>query len=129
MRDDLPGLRALLSVAQKKSFTAAVVVLSLIAIGAASERRENDIDRLQTSSVVLKQIMDAPDSAIPDSIMSGAKCIAIIPSTLKAGFIVGANASCAINACKLNNNGEGGGNDHRKSGHGDRRRPRSRHPY
>ncbi len=57
----------------------------------ASDQREADIDRLQTSGVILDQIMSAPDSKIPDSIMNGAKCIAIVPSMLKASFIFGAN--------------------------------------
>jgi lipid-binding SYLF domain-containing protein len=44
--------------------------------------------------------MDAPDSAIPDSIMGGAKCIAIIPSSLKAGFIIGANYGKGVATCR-----------------------------
>jgi lipid-binding SYLF domain-containing protein len=84
-----------------KKFFAAAAILAVFTLAAgASERRDNDIDRLQTASVVLKQIMSAPDSAIPDSIMSGAKCIAIIPSSLKAGFIFGANYGKGVATCR-----------------------------
>ena len=83
-----------------KKLIAAAVLFSLSAVAVASERREADIDRIQTASLVLKQIMDAPDSAIPDSIMGGAKCIAIIPSSLKAGFIFGANYGKGVATCR-----------------------------
>ena len=84
----------------KKVLAATAILFSLILTAGASERRDNDIDRIQTASVVLKQIMSAPDKAIPDSIMSGAKCIAIVPSTLKGGFIVGANYGKGVATCR-----------------------------
>ncbi|MGO9402751.1 MAG: lipid-binding SYLF domain-containing protein [Terriglobales bacterium] len=84
----------------KKTFAATAIVLVLVMTAVASERRDDDIDRIQTASVVLKQIMSAPDSAIPDSIMSGAKCIAIMPSMLKGGFIFGANYGKGVATCR-----------------------------
>jgi lipid-binding SYLF domain-containing protein len=84
----------------KKILAAITLVFALLAVAAASERRDDDIDRIQTASLVLRQIMSAPDSAIPDSIMSGAKCIAIIPSTLKGGFIIGANYGKGVATCR-----------------------------
>jgi len=84
----------------KKIAIATAVLLSLTIGTFASERRDADIDRLQTASTVLSQIMSAPDRAIPDSIMSGAKCIAIIPSSLKASFILGANYGKGVATCR-----------------------------
>ncbi len=65
----------------KKIAITTAVLLSFTIGTFASERRDADIDRLQTTSTILEQIMSAPDRAIPDSIMSGAKCIAVIPSS------------------------------------------------
>jgi lipid-binding SYLF domain-containing protein len=84
----------------KNTFAAAVILLTAVVSVNASERRDNTIDRLQTASVVLDQIMSAPDSAIPDSIMSGAKCIAIMPSMLKGGFILAANYGKGVATCR-----------------------------
>jgi len=67
---------------------------------AASDRRGADLDRIQTASTVLSQIMSAPDRAIPDGIMSGAKCIAIVPSSLKASFVLGANYGKGVATCR-----------------------------
>jgi lipid-binding SYLF domain-containing protein len=44
--------------------------------------------------------MGAPDRAIPDGIISGAKCIAIVPSNLKIGFIFGANYGKGVATCR-----------------------------
>ncbi len=84
----------------KKIVIATALVFAMFVAAGASERRDDDIDRIQTASIVLKQIMSAPDSAIPDSIMSGAKCIAIIPSSLKGGFIFGANYGKGVATCR-----------------------------
>jgi lipid-binding SYLF domain-containing protein len=50
--------------------------------------------------VILSQIMTAPDKAIPDSIMDGAKCIAVVPSMMKASFIFGANYGRGVATCR-----------------------------
>jgi SH3 domain-containing YSC84-like protein 1 len=84
----------------KRTVLASALVVSLAIALSASERRDADLDRIQTASTVLKQIMSAPDSAIPDSIMSGAKCIAIVPSTLKASFIFGASYGKGVATCR-----------------------------
>ncbi len=79
------------------------VLLTLFSMGAcavASDRRDADLDRIESASTVLNQIMSAPDRGIPDSIMSGAKCIAIMPSMLKGGFIFGANYGKGVATCR-----------------------------
>ncbi|HSY12931.1 MAG TPA: YSC84-related protein [Verrucomicrobiae bacterium] len=86
--------------AMKKIAVLTATSLLLTLAGFASERRDADLERIQTASTVLNQIMSAPDRAIPDSIMSGAKCIAIIPSSLKASFIFGANYGKGVATCR-----------------------------
>ncbi len=84
----------------KRIVTASIILLSLVAMAAASERRDADLNRIQSASTILSQIMSAPDRAIPDSIMSGAKCIAIMPSMLKASFVFGANYGKGVATCR-----------------------------
>ncbi len=84
----------------KKTLVALTILLSMAVCAAASERRDADLDRIQTANSVLNQIMSAPDRAIPDSIMSGAKCIAIMPSMLKASFVFGANYGKGVATCR-----------------------------
>ena len=84
----------------KKIAVVTIVVISMTLCAAASDRRGATLDRVQTSSTILNQIMSAPDKAIPDGIMNGAKCIAIVPSDLKASFIFGANYGKGVATCR-----------------------------
>ncbi len=83
-----------------KKFAVAMVLFSMALCASASDRRGAAMDRVQTASTILGQIMSAPDKAIPDSIMNGAKCIAIVPSDLKASFIFGANYGKGVATCR-----------------------------
>jgi lipid-binding SYLF domain-containing protein len=84
----------------KKIVVAWLALFAMASLAAASERRDAAMDRLQTASTILSQIMSAPDRAIPDGIMSGAKCIAIMPSMLKASFVFGANYGKGVATCR-----------------------------
>jgi len=82
---------------RKLALISMLLVASLLYAG---DTRGADLDRLQSSSVILTQIMSAPDRGIPDAIMDGAKCIAIVPSMLKGGFIIGANYGKGVATCR-----------------------------
>ncbi len=84
----------------QRTVLALMALFALASSAIASERRDADLDRIQTASTVLSQIMSAPDKGIPDSIMSGAKCIAIMPSMLKASFVFGANYGKGVATCR-----------------------------
>ncbi len=83
-----------------KKFCIGVLVLVTTAAWSQSGTRSADLDRIQSSTTILSQIMEAPDRGIPDSIMSGAKCIAVVPSMLKVSFIFGANYGKGIATCR-----------------------------
>jgi SH3 domain-containing YSC84-like protein 1 len=83
----------------KKILAAALLMFSMTT-WAWSQNRNAQVDRVETASTVLSQIMSAPDRGIPDGILSGAKCIAIVPSMLKASFIFGANYGKGVATCR-----------------------------
>ena len=84
----------------RKFAVVTLIVFSMALCAVASDRRGAALDRVQTSSTIFNQIMSAPDHAIPDGILSGAKCIAIIPSSLKASFVFGANYGKGVATCR-----------------------------
>jgi len=43
------------------------------------------IERLRNAGDDLKQLMNAPDNAIPQDVLSEAKCIAVVPDMVKGG--------------------------------------------
>jgi SH3 domain-containing YSC84-like protein 1 len=57
-------------------------------------------DRVQAAADVLNEIQSAPDSGIPQEIMSRAECVAVVPSMLKGGFIVGAKYGRGLASCR-----------------------------
>ena len=83
-----------------KRLSLTVLIFLTTGVWAQTAAHSADVERLQSSSVILSQIMEAPDKAIPDSIMDGAKCIAIVPSMLKASFIFGANYGKGVATCR-----------------------------
>jgi len=58
------------------------------------------VERLQDAQAVVTQIMAAPDKGIPSSILSGATCLAVIPSFKKAAFVVGAQYGQGVATCR-----------------------------
>src|SRR5580698_10030489 len=61
---------------------------------------QDSIDRLRISSEVIHASLDAPDKGIPEEVLSGAKCIVVIPHLVKGGFIVGAEHGRGIASCR-----------------------------
>jgi lipid-binding SYLF domain-containing protein len=83
-----------------KKISVALLLLIASVAWAGSGTRSADVERLQSATTIMSQIMQAPDRGIPDSIISGAKCIAIVPSMLKVSFIFGANYGKGIATCR-----------------------------
>jgi SH3 domain-containing YSC84-like protein 1 len=57
-------------------------------------------DRVQAAADVLNEIQSAPDSGIPQEILGSAECVAVVPSMLKGGFIVGAKYGRGLASCR-----------------------------
>ena len=67
-----------------------VILLSMLFLPAIPVRAQSDqTDRIRDASTVLDEIMSAPDRAVPRSVLDHAEAIAVFPSTLKAGLLVG----------------------------------------
>ena len=67
----------------------------------ADDKDRSDIDkRLEASAHVLTEIMSTPDKAIPDKVMSDAKCIAVIPSMVKIAIGFGGSHGKGVATCR-----------------------------
>ena len=82
--------------------TMALVLSSLT--WAADDKDESNINkRIDAAANVLNEIMATPDKAIPDSIMSDARCIAVIPSMIKVAIGIGGNHGKGVATCRTPN--------------------------
>jgi lipid-binding SYLF domain-containing protein len=79
---------------------AATVTVLLLATSAFAQLKKHDIEKLSDAATVLREIRNAPDKGIPDSIWSKAECVVVIPGLTKAGFIVGGEHGSGVMSCK-----------------------------
>src|SRR5882672_2641601 len=71
-----------------------------LAFAADDEKETKATDRLQAASDVLDEIQSAPDSGIPQEVLGSAQCVAVVPTMLKGGFIVGAKYGRGLASCR-----------------------------
>lgn len=81
------------------SAAVAMVALAPPQLFAASSRSD-DIERLNAATRVFQEVMATPDKSIPEEILNGAQCIAIIPGVKKAALGIGGNYGKGIAVCK-----------------------------
>jgi lipid-binding SYLF domain-containing protein len=84
--------------------TISLVLLGLIGMmgtyAFAGSAREDTVGRLQNSVEVLHSIMSTPDKGIPEEVLSGAKCILVVPHLIKGGFIIGGKHGRGVASCR-----------------------------
>src|SRR5215510_11085516 len=54
----------------------------------------------EKAAKVFTEIMGTPDKGIPKDLLDKAECVAVFPSVIKAGFIVGAKAGRGVASCR-----------------------------
>lgn len=84
-----------------KKFAAALcgTLLTLAPLVHAADNAK-ELERLQAAEGVLNEIMATPDKSIPQSILSGAYCVTVIPSYKKAAFVVGGQYGQGVTTCR-----------------------------
>ena len=84
-----------------KSF---VTLVTLLFLGAATaswaETREEAQNRLDNAATVLHEILGAPDKGIPEEVLDGAKCVAVVPHMIKAGLVFGGENGRGVATCR-----------------------------
>jgi SH3 domain-containing YSC84-like protein 1 len=79
----------------------ALVLVACAGVSRADQTRTDVAERLQSAATVLQNVEQAPDKGIPDEVFKGAKCVAVLPSMLKGGFILGAQHGRGVATCRL----------------------------
>jgi lipid-binding SYLF domain-containing protein len=66
----------------------------------AGDQKKDVADRLQMATEVLNQMTSEPDKGIPEEVLDGAKCIAVVPHLVKGGFIFGGKHGRGLATCR-----------------------------
>lgn len=61
---------------------------------------ESAAGRAESAATVLSEIMSAPDKGIPEEVIGSAKCIAVVPTLLKGGFVFGGARGKGMATCR-----------------------------
>src|SRR5207302_4250019 len=80
----------------------ALVIAGMCMPSAVADDKDasEEVHRLDAAATVLNEIMGTRDKGIPQEIMESAKCVAVVPSMLKGGFVVGANYGKGVATCR-----------------------------
>ncbi|MGI9101812.1 MAG: lipid-binding SYLF domain-containing protein [Terriglobales bacterium] len=60
-------------------------------------------DRVSMATNDLNALISAPDNSIPDTMLSRAKCVAVIPDMVKGGFVFGGQHGRGLATCRTAN--------------------------
>jgi lipid-binding SYLF domain-containing protein len=77
-----------------------VALVALTSLAWAEDDRADAVERMNKAAEVMTQIMAAPDKGIPEEILDGAKCVAIVPDMFKAGFVFGGKHGKGVATCR-----------------------------
>lgn len=77
----------------------ALVFMSWSSISSAKDKDEKEMDRIQNSGTVLKEILDIPDN-IPQDLLDKSRCVLVFPSVVKAAFVVGGSYGRGVMVCR-----------------------------
>jgi SH3 domain-containing YSC84-like protein 1 len=83
-----------------KKFLLFAVIVSLCCFSFAADEDTKVGDRVEAAAQVLNDIQGAPDKGIPQEVLGSAECVAVVPSLLKGGFIVGAKYGRGLASCR-----------------------------
>src|SRR5579864_2702627 len=88
----------------RSRFLLAFMLTAVLAVSAHAQSKEKG--RVENSGRVMKEIMDIPDN-IPQSVIDKADCVVVLPSVLKAAFVVGASYGRGVMTCRTGENMRG----------------------
>src|SRR5450759_939167 len=66
----------------------------------APEANTKASGRIEAAGAVLDEIQAAPDQRIPEEVLGSAECVAVVPSLLKGGFVVGGRYGKGVASCR-----------------------------
>lgn len=67
--------------------------------------KQEEVARAKKAAQAFREIMDAPDQAIPKDLLDRSYCVAVFPSVKKGGFMVGGQFGRGLVSCRKPNSG------------------------
>jgi lipid-binding SYLF domain-containing protein len=77
-----------------------IILVAALAITPLMAEGSKQADRLDQATMVMSEIMETPDKAIPRDLLEKAHCIVVVPSEKSAAFLVGGKFGTGYLSCR-----------------------------
>ncbi len=77
-----------------------ILVVCLAATAWAGENAKKAQDRVMAAGTILQEIQAAPDQRIPEEVLASATCVAVVPSMLNGGLLLGLRYGRGVATCR-----------------------------
>jgi lipid-binding SYLF domain-containing protein len=81
-------------------------MLASLTFANEEDRQKREQDRLQNADLVMQEILKVPDN-IPRDLLDRARCVIVMPSVLKAAFVIGGSYGRGAMVCRTGKNFSG----------------------
>jgi len=78
---------------------AGALMLAPISFASAGDKEKDENNRLENAGTVIQEILDVPDD-IPQDLLNKARCVVVLPSVVKAAFVVGGSYGRGTMVCR-----------------------------
>ena len=76
-----------------------IAMIPSVVLAAGTKAKQKQEDRLENAGTVMDEVLNVPDS-IPQALLDKAKCVAVLPSVVKAAFIFGGSYGRGAMVCR-----------------------------
>ena len=67
--------------------------------GSAKDKDKDEVNRIENAGMVMDEILNVPDD-LPQDLLDKARCVIVLPSVLKAAFVVGGSYGRGVLVCR-----------------------------
>jgi lipid-binding SYLF domain-containing protein len=78
---------------------AATLIFATLSFARPASDTKDEMERLENAGKVMTEILDIPED-IPQDLMDKARCVVVLPSVLKAAFVVGGSYGRGVMVCR-----------------------------
>jgi len=83
----------------KMYFTCLVSALLVLSVSSVSADNKKEVERLENAGKVSNEILNVPEN-VPQDLLDKAYCVVVLPSVVKAAFVVGASYGRGVMTCR-----------------------------
>ncbi len=83
----------------KRILSTTLMVMVCLSASVFADKKD-EVERAKKAAQAFKEIMGAPDNAVPQDLLDRAYCVAVFPSVKKGGFMVGGQFGRGLVSCR-----------------------------